>query len=83
MVSLVQDVTEQKRAEQALRESEERFRRIVETAVEGIWIVDATAKATFVNDRMAAILGYPGDEMIGRLCFDFVDIAERERAGGI
>ena len=80
MVSLVQDVTEHKRAERALRDSEERFRRIVETAVEGIWIVDATSKTTFVNDRMVAILGYTRDEMIGRLSFDFVDIEERERA---
>src|SRR5262249_49753565 len=70
MVCLVQDVTEQKRAERALRDSEERFRRIVEIAVEGIWIIDATAKTTFVNDRIAAILGYSRDEMLGRLCYD-------------
>jgi len=80
VVALVQDVTEQKGTERALRDSEERFRRIVETAVEGIWIVDATAKTTFVNDRMAAILGYAREEMVGRLSFDFYDIEGRERA---
>jgi PAS domain S-box-containing protein len=80
MVSLVQDVTEQKRAERALQDSEERFRRIVEIAVEGIWIVDATGMTGFVNDRMAAILGYPREEMLGRFCFDFFDPEERARA---
>jgi PAS domain S-box-containing protein len=71
---------ELKRQERALRDSEERFRRIVETAVEGIWIVDATGLTSFVNNRMASILGYTREEMIGRLCFDFFDIEERERA---
>ena len=80
MVALVQDVTEQKRAERALRDSEERFRRIVEIAAEGIWIVDMEGNTEFVNDRMAAVLGYSKEEMLGRLCFDFVDPEEYERA---
>src|SRR5262249_22238471 len=79
MVALAQDVTEQKRAERALRESEERFRRVVETAREGMWIADTIGKTTFVNDRMAAVLGYSKEEMLGRLCFDFLDPEERER----
>jgi PAS domain S-box-containing protein len=57
MVALVQDVTEQKQAERALRDSEERFRRMVEIAAEGLWIVDAAAMTIFVNNRLAAILG--------------------------
>jgi len=80
MVSFVQDVTEQKQAERALRESEERFRRMVEIAVEGIWIVDTTARTTFVNNRMADILGYTREEMLGRQCFEFFDPEERKGA---
>ena len=80
MVSFVQDVTEQKQAERALRDSEERFRRMVEIAVEGIWIVDTTAKTTFVNSRMADMLGYTREEMLGRQCFEFFDPEEREGA---
>jgi PAS domain S-box-containing protein len=79
LVALVQDVTEQKRAERALRDSEERFRRMVEIAGEGIWIVDTTGNTNFVNNRMAAILGYSNEEMLGHLCFDFLDPAERDR----
>jgi PAS domain S-box-containing protein len=80
MVSFVQDVTEHKQAERALRDSEERFRRMVEIAVEGIWIVDTTARTTFVNNRMADILGYSREEMLGRECFEFFDPEERQSA---
>jgi len=80
IVVLVQDVTEQKTAEQALRDSEERFRRIVEIAAEGIWIVDGDGRTTFVNQRMSDLLGYPPEEMMGRTYFDFMDAEEHERA---
>src|SRR5258706_12395632 len=80
LVALVRDVTEQKRAERALRDSEQRFRRMVEIAAEGIWIVDVKGNTDFVNNRMAAVLGYSKEEMLGRLYFDFLDPEERERA---
>jgi PAS domain S-box-containing protein len=80
VVAVVQDVTERNRAERALRDSEERFRRMVEIAAEGIWIVDTMGRTSFVNDRMASILGYSKDEMLGRICFHFLDPEERARA---
>jgi PAS domain S-box-containing protein len=80
MVAFVQDVTEQRQAERALRDSEERFRRMVEIAVEGIWIVDATGRTSFVNDRMAEMLGYTREEVLGRPCFEFFDLEDREGA---
>jgi PAS domain S-box-containing protein len=80
IVALVQDVTEQKRAERAQRDTEERFRRVVEIAAEGIWIVDTAGKTTFVNDRMAVSLGYSKEEMLGRLYVDFVAPEDRDRA---
>jgi PAS domain S-box-containing protein len=80
VVGLVRDLTEQKRAERSLRDSEERFRRMVEIAVEGIWIVNTNGKTTFVNDRMAAILGYSKEEMLGRVFLDFIDPEDVDRA---
>ncbi len=53
-------------AEDALRESEANYRRIVEMAHEGIWTVNAQFQITFVNQRMAELFGYQIEEMIGQ-----------------
>ncbi len=57
---------------EAIRRSEEKFRRIVDTAQEGIWFVDATGKTSYVNRRLTDMLGYSEDEMLGRPMTDFV-----------
>jgi PAS domain S-box-containing protein len=72
------DITERKRAEEALRVSEERYRRIVEMANEGIWTMDRDNVTTFVNPRMALMLGYSQEEIVGRMPYDFLDDAYRE-----
>src|SRR5260370_1722663 len=71
------DISSIKRAAEALRASEERYRRIVETAYEGIWVIDAQNLTTFVNPRMAEMLGWTVDEMVGRPLFDFLDADAR------
>ncbi len=80
-MSSQRDVTLQKQAEQALRESEEKYRRIVETAHEGIWVVDAEAVTTFVNPRMHEMLGYEPQEMLKRPFFEFMHERDRHAAG--
>jgi PAS domain S-box-containing protein len=71
---------ERKRAEEALQQSEQKYRRIVETASEGIWIVDAQTRTTYVNPQMAEILGYTPEEMLGRSLFEFIDDTNRSQA---
>jgi len=72
VLGIVRDVTEQRRAEENLRESEEKFRRIVATASEGIWLLGLDAQTTFVNARMSQMLGYRPDELMDRLLSDFM-----------
>jgi PAS domain S-box-containing protein len=67
-----EDITERKRAEEALRESEERYRLIVETANEGIWVTDGERRTILVNQRMADMLGYTADELQGRIPGEFL-----------
>ncbi len=73
LLSLVRQVAERRGAEEKLRESEERYRRLVESLHEGIWAIDKDANTTFVNDRMAEMLGYTPEEMLGKHLFAFMD----------
>jgi len=56
-----------------LTASETRYRQIVETTQEGIWVLDAEAKTTFVNQKMAEMLGCEPAEMVGRPLFAFMN----------
>lgn len=72
--ALVQRERESKQeAEEALRTSEKRYRQIVETAEEGIWSINRRGVTTFVNKKMAEMLGYSIDEMLGKSVFRFMD----------
>ena len=62
-----------------LRASEERYRRIVETASEGIWLLDSAGRLAFVNPRIAQWLGVAEEAMQGRPLDDFMDAEEAER----
>jgi len=68
------------RSESALRASEERYRRMVDAAAEGIWLLDSGAATIFVNRRMAQMLGYTVEEMLGLSLFHFVDARFRAEA---
>jgi sigma-B regulation protein RsbU (phosphoserine phosphatase) len=81
LASAAADTTrELRRAEVAERLSGERYRQIVELASEGIWIIDADDRTSFVNQRMADLLGYSIEEMVGERLFSFVDEEWRKAA---
>jgi PAS domain S-box-containing protein len=65
------DINERKQAEDALRESESKYKRLVTMLNEGIWAIDRNATTTFVNPTMAKMLGYTPDEMIGKPAYAF------------
>ncbi|HEX2971174.1 MAG TPA: PAS domain S-box protein [Tepidisphaeraceae bacterium] len=60
-------------SQEAIRLSEQRYRQLVETAEEGVWIIDAQRKTTFVNTKMAALLGYSVSEMLSQPLDRFTD----------
>ncbi|OYO30993.1 PAS domain S-box protein [Janthinobacterium sp. PC23-8] len=72
IVSL-RDMTQRQRAEEALHASSERYRLIVQTAAEGIWMTNSAGLTTFVNPKMAHLLGYTVQEMLGRPLLEFMD----------
>ncbi len=70
---IARDITKRKQAEKALIEGEKKYRRLVETLNEGIWEIDKESNTTFVNSRMAQMIGYSPEEMIGKNLFTFMD----------
>ncbi len=75
----VRDISERKRAEQALRESEEKYRTIVNSLEAVYYEVDLKGVLTFLNDSTAKVFGYPKEEMIGRSYRDFFDELAAEK----
>ncbi len=67
------DITERKLAEEALKESEERFRSVVEHSYEGIFIIDDAYRFVYCNDELSRLLGYPREEIIGQDFRKFLD----------
>jgi PAS domain S-box-containing protein len=64
----------------ALQDSEQRFKQLVDVAQEGIWVADDRGVITYVNPRMAELLGYQNGAMLGRRVYDFIDAASRAGA---
>ncbi len=72
LLSFMRDISEQKSAQDALRQSERKYRELVETLDEGIWVIDRGGSTTYANPRMADMLGYGVDDVMGRHLFSFM-----------
>lgn len=73
VLTITRDLTHRKQTEDALHESEKKYRTLVENLHEGVWLVDDAARTTFVNAPMAQLLGYAREEMLGEELFKFMD----------
>jgi PAS domain S-box-containing protein len=76
---VAKDVTDRKRSEERLRESERKYRDLVETSSDLIWSVDTHGRFTFVNRAARRIYGYEPEEMLGRPVADFESDEQRVR----
>ncbi len=74
------DVTEARRAEASLAGSERRYRALLETLYGGVWQIDGHGVTTFVNPRMAEMLGYEVREMVGHHLLEFCEEPWKEIA---
>jgi PAS domain S-box-containing protein len=73
----IEDISDRKRAEEALRESEERFRNLTSAAFEGI-VITENGRVIDINDQALKLLGYQREEIIGREVCDFVSPETRQ-----
>ena len=79
IVSTHHDITERKQAEQAIRESEKKYRDLVETMNEGLGVTDESYAFTYVNNRFAQMLGYSYDRIVGHHVTEFLDEENKKR----
>ncbi|MHC5055235.1 MAG: PAS domain S-box protein [Planctomycetota bacterium] len=78
-VGMVQDITDSKRSQEALRESEERFRTLTESTSDFVWETDAEGAYTYASPKVKDLLGYEPSEVVGRTPFDLMPPDEAER----
>ncbi|MCC7496926.1 MAG: PAS domain S-box protein [Bryobacterales bacterium] len=78
-VGTVLDVTARRHAEDALRNSEERFRSLVETAFDWIWETGPEGDLTYSSDKIQDLLGYTPQEVLGRSLFSLLPADEAAR----
>jgi len=78
VIATLEDITERKRAEEAIRESRERLDTILKTTAQGFWLNDQDDNMMEVNDAMCEILGLAKEEIVGSNFFNFLDEKSRE-----
>ncbi|MGD8880573.1 MAG: PAS domain S-box protein [Desulfobacterales bacterium] len=87
-IESLRDITEKKKADDIIRESEERLSNILKTTNEGFWLIDTDDITLDVNDAMCEILQRPREEIVGQSINDFLDdknikiVREQEKIRG-
>lgn len=77
------DISDRVAFEQALRQSEERFRSLVETTSDWVWEVDENAVYTYASPKVYDLLGYKPEEVLGKTPFDLMSPEEARRVADI
>lgn len=81
-VGFVQDITERKKSQEKVKESEARFRNMAENIHDGLTIIE-NGKVSYINNRASEIYGYPKEELMNKSHFDLVIPEDREQLKGI
>ena len=79
VLGIFRDATVRREAEVAVRQSEERYRGLVESTTDYIWEIDESGRYTYYTPAIAKLLGYEPDEIMGKTPFDLMPPAEAER----
>jgi len=83
MTGVHRDISERKQAEEALRRSHSWFQSLIETVSDWVWEIDRNMIYTYVSPKVADLLGYPPEEVIGKKPFDFMPPDEAKRVKAV
>ena len=72
LLTTILDITEQKKTEEALRESEERYRTLLRTSPDAVGVIDREGRLTYVSDYASELFGYKREELLGSSAFNLV-----------
>ncbi len=72
------NISEYKEIEEKLKQSEEKYRKLIETTSEGFVFTNYKNQITYVNQSICSMVGYSRDELMGKTPFDFVDDENRK-----
>jgi diguanylate cyclase (GGDEF)-like protein/PAS domain S-box-containing protein len=82
-LSEAEEARRRREADQALKQSEEKFRKLVETAGDWIWETDGNGVYTYASPRVKELLGFEPDELVGKSRFDLMPAAEARRFAAV
>ena len=80
IMGVTRDITERKQADDILRESEDKYKNLINNVPDIIFTIDLEGKITFVSKRTKEILGYEISETINRNIFNFIPEEDHQRA---
>ncbi|MBI3173222.1 MAG: PAS domain S-box protein [Chloroflexi bacterium] len=83
VLGMYEDITDRKRAEQVVFESQARFQGLVETLSDWIWEVNPNGAYTYISPKVKDMLGYEPEELLGKTPFDLMPAEEAQRVAGV
>lgn len=78
-LSLTRNITDRKKLEEKIKESEARFRNLVESTSDWVWELDKDGVFTYASPKVCDILGYEPEEIVGKTPFDLMTVDESQR----
>ncbi|MBD3392579.1 MAG: PAS domain S-box protein [Chitinivibrionales bacterium] len=80
-IATIADITEARDSAERIRESEVKFRALVDNTVDWVWQVDTSGRYTYVSPNVGRIIGYSPEELLGKTPFDLMQPEEALRIG--
>ncbi|MFX1571064.1 MAG: PAS domain S-box protein, partial [Promethearchaeota archaeon] len=78
-MGMIMDITERKQTEEKLRQSEERYRTLVETMTDGLAVIDENNYFTYINISFSKMIGYSYNELLGTYVFNYLDERNQQK----